>query len=143
MKKIELQVIFHWKSAQDLLEKDASLSLGWLEIISTEQRIMLFSEKLCMLLPTVEGMIRFLVNAKKGHGIFQWVGEDGADIYPVEIRKQTIKINGVVFDLIAFKKALCQACDALNNYLQNHNPHARSEGFYLDYEQIFNKLIIK
>ena len=127
---------FHWQSDQDLLEKDASLALGWLEFVFNQLTVCFFKQRLCMTFLTVTSLIDFLTEGATNKE-FRWVGEDGGDVYFLTRRASLLTVNHGQAELTVeyelFKYAVYEACKDIEEHAQQLNPSIKSESAFIDF----------
>ena len=117
----------------ELLEKDASLSCGYFEVIVKGLKISFFSEGSCMIFLTLDTLIYFFDSDKKS---FRWVGEDNGKFFTITKKKGLLEIKdkeiAVLLDYKNFEAAARAAAIQLLTDAQNANSSITTEGAFMD-----------
>jgi len=132
---------FHWPREQDLLEKDASVTLGWMEFFFDGLTISVFKEKQCMVVLTVTTLLEYL-SQQSAHK-FDWVGEDGGDTLTLKKKNNTLTISNKVVTVEVgfseFKALVVGASKKLLERLKRDNPMVSLESAFIDFESALRK----
>lgn len=139
---MNVSIVLKWLSPQQLIQEDASLSLGWIEIETDSYSIPLFEERLCMLFLTLCDLMEFLSSNKLD---FDWVSVDGGDIYSLlkikdllVIRNESIKFE---VDYGAFLKALIDTSNNTIEHILKINPSINKESAFIDFKNCLKDLV--
>ena len=104
---------------EDLIEEDASLSLGWFSFKEKGMEISFFKEGLCMVFLTLTSLLEIMqkVEMKKGEAL-KWVGEDNGAIAQIYLKDKNLWMSMgdsyFVHPFTVFKKAVLSS---INNFL--------------------------
>ena len=128
-----IEFTVHLKRQQDLLEEDASFSLGWFEASVEGFTGCFFREGYCMVFLTLGTLVEHLNElSKTSEGKARWVGEDhGAvvemirkkDVLELTVPEVTVRISFSQFREAVLKKAkdFVKQCLKINSSIQNES----------------------
>nr|WP_181718209.1 hypothetical protein [Psychrobacter sp.]QJS05088.1 hypothetical protein [Psychrobacter sp.] len=141
---IHTDIKLNWLFSEQLLQEDASLSLGWIEIKTQNKDFLLFEKKLCMLFLTLSDLLEFLSNDNRN---FNWVGVDGSDIYSLTKYREILIIQKegekFILDYTSFRESIIKTSTNLINYLLKNNLRVKEESAFIDLSNCLENLICK
>ncbi len=132
---IEFRV--HAKRQQDLLEEDASLSLGWFELSVKGFTGCFFREGYCMIFLTLEALIGHLNNLSATQkGKERWVGEDHGAVIEMIRRQDVLELaiseTVVHVPFSQFKEAVLKMAKDFAEQCLKTNPSIENESAFED-----------
>src|SRR5687768_13255140 len=74
-----MEIKIYFKDEADQFSPDASLSLGWISIVSGEMELNFFKRRCCMIFLTLTTLVESLQSLKKKKKMINWVGEDNGE----------------------------------------------------------------
>jgi hypothetical protein len=121
----------------DLLENDATLSLGWFELRSGEMTLSLFNRRLCMVFISLTDLLHWLHSKDLATGgVFNWVGCDNGAAFSLRFSKDLLEIACSSFrclvDFQQFKMAVSAGAISLLEGSRERNPQIVAESAYVD-----------
>ena len=141
---IHTDIKLNWLFSEQLLQEDASLSLGWIEIKTQNKDFLLFEKNLCMLFLTLSDLLEFLSNNNRS---FNWVGVDGSDIYSLTKYREILIIQKegekLILDYTSFRESIIKTSTNLINYLLKNNSRVKEESAFIDLSNCLENLICK
>lgn len=141
---MNVSVVINWLSLEQLVEEDASLSLGWIEIQTENYNYSLFEQKLCILIITLCDLLEFLSSNKVN---YDWIGVDGGDIYLLTKKKSVLVIQkeDITFqiDYDAFVNAIIDTTNSTIQHLSQVNSAVKGESAFIDLLNCLESLINK
>jgi hypothetical protein len=136
----------HLKEQQDLLEEDASLSLGWFEVSTKGFNGHFFRDGYCMVfltLGTLLDQMNKFTEASKGKEL--WIGEDHGAVVEMARKKDVLELTTseitmqVPFD--EFKEAIVKETNDFIDQCENINPSILSESAFNDLVDSFTAIV--
>jgi len=131
---------------EDLLEEDASLSLGWLSFKDKGVEISLFREGMCMIFITLTSLLEAIKKLEdKGEKKIKWVGEDNGAVIQFFLEKDNLWMSIGDFSFILrfkdFKKEIVDAIYKFKNDCVSKNESIAKESAFKDLDLIIKKFI--
>jgi hypothetical protein len=127
----------HVKQQEDLLEEDASLSLGWFELSMKGANIELFRDGYCLVFITLDSLIEQL-NALEGkkNSEKRWVGEDHGTVIKLSRDKIMLSMatseGKICLPFEQFKDAVLQESKNFVDSCIKANPSINTESAFQD-----------
>lgn len=138
---MNIEVSLKWLNPNYLLNADASLSLGWIELTVDNKRFNLFKKQLCMLYITMADLIEFLSEDRNS---FNWIGADSSESYFLERKNSLLFINYnksyIKLDCLLFKIKIILCTYNLIEYNRQTNNKIEKESAFIDLVNCLDKL---
>ena len=139
--KINLKV----DKEEDLLEENASYSLGWIEIVDRAKEISLFKDNLCMVFLTTGFLIEHIKQLETKKAIkLEWVGEDYGAVFNLSIINRRLCIEDTSFSIYLnyqdFKTALIESIRDFLKHCLVLNPNIQYESAFIDLQTAVREL---
>ncbi len=130
---------------EDLVEEDASYSLGWIEIVDRAKEISFFKDKLCMIFITTTFLMEHIKELEKQKNLkLEWVGEDYGAFFNLSINKNQLRLEdknfSVYVDFQEFKIALLDSVRQFMKHCLEINPNIENESAFIDLQTVAQKL---
>lgn len=143
-----MQFIIKIQEELQLYEEDASLSLGWFEIIEKDFSILLFEKRHCMVFITLTSFIEAIeVLSGKAKGETRLVGEDNGKVFKLVKTGNDIELVGKRLSLkLNFSSFKSSILDTLSNFLihcETVNKGIVQESAYIDLQSSYKQLLEK
>ncbi len=127
----------HMKQQEDLLEEDASLSLGWFELSMKGANVEFFRDGYCLVFLTLDSLIEHLYALEgKKNSEKRWVGEDHGTVVKLSREKVMLSMatpEGKIFlPFDQFKDAVVQESKDFVNSCLKANPSIKDESAFQD-----------
>lgn len=127
----------HLKRHEDLLEEDASLSLGWFEIIVKGFSGHLFRDRYCMVFLSLGTLIEHLATLSEAPGRKErWVGEDHGTfaemVHKKGILRLTVSEATIEIPFDQFQKTVLEEAKSFIVKCKTTNPSIRDESAFED-----------
>lgn len=132
-----MQITLKVFQEEDLLDENASYSLGWIEIVDKAKEISFFKDKLCMIFLTTSGLIDDIqrLESKKVREV-RWVGEDHGSVFILSVNNTDLCIkddNAKIFlNLQNFKSSLFEGVNSFLEYCSVINSEIQKESAFID-----------
>jgi hypothetical protein len=140
-----MEINFKLFRQEDLLENNASYSLGWIEILDGAKEINLFKGNLCMIFTTVSCLADYIQDlAEKKVSRTRWVGEDNGSIFVLSIENGELCIQDedskILLNFQKFKLSLIEGIDSFLKYCSKVNRNIHRESAFMDLQTSFQAL---
>jgi len=136
----------HLKDQQDLLEEDASISLGWFEVATKGLNGHLFRNGYCMVFLTLGTLLEHMNNLDKAsNSKVEWIGEDHGTIVEIVRKNDMLKLTTseiiIQVPFNEFKDAIVKETKDFINQCERINPSIISESAFDDLVSSFTAIV--
>lgn len=136
----------HLKEQQDLLEEDASLSLGWFEVSTKGSNVHLFRNGYCMVFLTLATLLDHMNKmAKASNSKEEWIGEDHGTVVKMARKEDMLELltSEIIIQLPfnEFRNAIVKETKDFINKCENINPSILNESAFDDLVGSFTAII--
>jgi hypothetical protein len=140
-----MEINFKLFRQEDLLEGNASYSLGWIEILDGAKEINLFKDNFCMVFITGSCLADYIQHlAEKKVKKIRWVGEDHGGTFILSVENSELCIQDedskILLDFQRFQSSLIEGINSFLEYCLQVNPNINEESAFIDLQASFQAL---